>query len=254
MLFEVSYPRNQCSPFTLYILTLMTFADIYQNEVITKSVGYLATQYTPTSWFAFNAIDKNMHRVKRRFLSQVFADKSIRSFEPTMHEQVDIFLKQLATSDGPVEMTHKLKRLALDVAALLAFGYPFKTQTEESHRFMLDSLMGRDYRVYLYMQLKWIPKYHLPMVLELPWIKTITRWRKLIRTMVTARTSQEVDALDDLYSFASHTASKEGLSETEVWFEAFFLLIAGESASLSLVILWHMLTVVEQGETQLPQA
>ncbi len=131
--------------------------------MVTKSNAYLATLWTPTSYFAFNSIDKNMHRAKRKVIMQALTDRAMREFEPTMAREIDIFLKLLLSTE-PIDLTERCKRLAFDIAAMLAYGQPFHLQTEDKNRFMIDSLQARDFRVNLYLRLQAIPKFGLQML------------------------------------------------------------------------------------------
>lgn len=65
----------------------------------------------------------------------------MRSFEPTMSAQIDVFLRlhlESCEDDQVVDLTQRCKRLATDIIGHLAFGFPFKTQTEEGHRYLID--------------------------------------------------------------------------------------------------------------------
>ncbi|CAJ2503002.1 Uu.00g103960.m01.CDS01 [Anthostomella pinea] len=200
--------------------------DIYQNEMVTKSHAYLATLYTPTSFFAFNPIDKNMHRSKRRIVIQALTDRAMREFEPIMTQEVQTFLRQLLKS-GPIDMTEKCKRLALDIAGLLAYGHPLKLQTEETNRFMTSPLQARDFRVNLYLQFQLITQLGIQLLVELPFFRTQRRWLNLVRPLIYARIAEDRRAKVDLYSFAYDTLNEEGRKSNELWGEAFFFLMAG---------------------------
>lgn len=91
---------------------------------MTKSHVYNLT-ITPGKPSTFNTIDKRKHRVKRKVVGQAVNDKAMRAFEPTMLEQVDIFIEQLLASAhdcSPVNMTERCKWLGMDIVGLLAFG------------------------------------------------------------------------------------------------------------------------------------
>ena len=67
-------------------------------------------------------------------MGQVLTERSMRTFEPTMTAQIDIFLRLLLAScqsGSPVEMTQRCQRLGVDIVGLLAFGYPFNTQASD---------------------------------------------------------------------------------------------------------------------------
>lgn len=66
---------------------------LYKNEMVTKSYVYAAAQ--PDQHNIFTTTDKDEHRPKRKLTSQVLSDQSMRAFEPTLADQVDVFLRQL---------------------------------------------------------------------------------------------------------------------------------------------------------------
>ncbi|KAK7994896.1 hypothetical protein PG990_013669 [Apiospora arundinis] len=84
---------------------------IYQNDDrITKSLTY--------ELMARNGV------YSRRVVGHAFSPRSIRSFEPALQSQVDVYLEQILGSSGqPVNMTEKMGHLAADVVGQLALGY-----------------------------------------------------------------------------------------------------------------------------------
>ncbi|TGO43615.1 hypothetical protein BOTNAR_1690g00010 [Botryotinia narcissicola] len=65
----------------------------------------------------------------------VLSERSLRSFEPTMSSEIDVFLKLfLDTNNAVVNMSPLCERLTTDVAGQLAFRQPLDTQTEERNR------------------------------------------------------------------------------------------------------------------------
>ncbi|KAI1320140.1 cytochrome P450 [Xylariaceae sp. FL0255] len=75
----------------------------------------------------------------RNLVSRVLADRSLRSFEPTMLHQVNIFLKQLfVSSNQPINLTPRCRYLGLDIAGHLGFGYDINLQTEDTYRFLFS--------------------------------------------------------------------------------------------------------------------
>ncbi|KAI2630815.1 hypothetical protein GGR54DRAFT_171540 [Hypoxylon sp. NC1633] len=110
------------------------------DDRITKSFAYeLLTRNGVYS--VFNTLDRDLHRAKRKVVGQAISQRSIRSFEPALVPQDDIFLKQIVdASSQPVNMTQKLGHLAVDVVANLALGYDPATQTSEENRFLPKSM------------------------------------------------------------------------------------------------------------------
>ncbi|CAJ2500518.1 Uu.00g033710.m01.CDS01 [Anthostomella pinea] len=72
-----------------------------------------------------NAIDKDQHRRKRKFIGPALTERSMRTFGPIMAAQIGLFLKQQLYSAShtgtPVDMTERCQRIGVDVVGLLAF-------------------------------------------------------------------------------------------------------------------------------------
>ena len=82
----------------------------------------------------FNTRDRIEHTRKRKIVSHTFSPKAISQFEPYMHSNLDLFVKQLdgiisasANSDGAahVDCLKWFNYLAFDIIGDLAFGAPF---------------------------------------------------------------------------------------------------------------------------------
>ncbi|KAI1868729.1 uncharacterized protein JN550_006304 [Neoarthrinium moseri] len=124
---------------------------IYQNEAIAKSYVYAVAQ--PDQHNIFTTTDKSEHRPKRKLISQVLSDHSMRRFESTMAEQIDVFLGRLLQSDSsPINMTPACRKLGLNIAGLLGFGYDLELQTDNTHIFLTDAINFGNYRVNTCMQ------------------------------------------------------------------------------------------------------
>ncbi|KAI1640707.1 hypothetical protein F4809DRAFT_637508 [Biscogniauxia mediterranea] len=108
--------------------------DIYQNPRISEPYAYEKSRLAPNPTL-FDTLETDLHRRKRKILSQATSERWMRLFEPTMLEQVDIFLKELMVlSSLPVNMTDRCGYLAVDVVGHLAFGYPLNFQTQKARR------------------------------------------------------------------------------------------------------------------------
>lgn len=126
--------------------------DIYLNPRVAKAWIYANSRFRSTP-SVFTALDRADHRRRRRVVGQAISERSMREFEPTMMSQIDIFLAQLLRSsqqEQVVEMTSRCKYLAMDVIGLLAFGYYWKTQTEETLRLLPRAFAALNPRVYLF--------------------------------------------------------------------------------------------------------
>lgn len=80
----------------------------------------------------FNTRDRAEHSRKRKTISHTFSTKSITQFEPYMHQNLELFVKQWdALSDNAhgqfakIDCLHWFNYLAFDIIGDLAFGQPF---------------------------------------------------------------------------------------------------------------------------------
>lgn len=206
--------------------------DIYLDERVTKSHVYRLT-ITSGNPSIFNAIDKHEHRVKRRLIGQAVNDKAMREFEPTMMEQIDIFIDQLRASSEhrtPVNMTDSCKRLGLDIVALLAFGYPLHLQTDSKYRFLIRGLHVGGYQNHCFMQFPPLKKLRLHHFLLLAGYSQRKKYIRMLQLMISSRLSEDKHAKHDLYSFVvdqlDNTA--DSITTSQLWSEALFFFPAGE--------------------------
>ncbi|EMR69095.1 hypothetical protein MGN70_009186 [Eutypa lata] len=211
--------------------------DIYNNPAVTKSRAYLGARvnYKPT---LFDELDQEQHRRKRKIIGSVINERSMRTFEPTMSEQVDVFLRELLSSSRRAEavnMTARCQRLGADVVGHLAFGYPLKTQTEESKRVIPRAISLANARIAVYMAwpitsfaeqpLRWLAR------------KKAAKYYEAVQTMIHRRMAMGKDEKHDLYSAAAgaYDAGEDGLRGTELWSEAIFFINAGGTTTTTLM-------------------
>lgn len=211
-------------------LSLLTKEDIYQNERIAKSYVYQYTSVTPGVYSLFNVVDKDAHRFKRKLIGQAISERSMKAFETTMLEQIDIFLHILAASSGsPVNMTEKLKRLSMDIVGLLAFGVPLETQTDPRNRFLISAHAFGNFRSNLFMQFPFIRATRIYNLLERLATADVLHYFSTIEGIIASRVAEDVHARHDLYSIVADQMNpdSEYLKGSEIWAEAVFFLPAG---------------------------
>ncbi|KAK8024730.1 hypothetical protein PG990_002553 [Apiospora arundinis] len=223
-------PVVRHGPGQLVFNTPKAFHDIYLNPRTTKGQAYRASQLFAKYPSILNCIDKDQHRRKRKFIGLALTERSIRSFEPIMSTQVDIFLEQLSRSSEKREIVNvspRLQRLGLDIIGLLSFGYHFNTQTDESHRFLQEVIDGMSWRINMYMAFPFAKP--LERVFMLCGAPKLLKFHHLVTNMIKMRMSEGKDACHDLYSvLADHVGKgQEGLYQGELWPEAIFFIMAG---------------------------
>ncbi|KAI1355100.1 cytochrome P450 [Xylaria sp. FL0043] len=224
-------PVIRLGPNKLVFSSAEALRDIYNNERVTKSHVYKLT-ITSGKPSIFNALDKRVHRDKRRLIGQAITDKAMRSFEPTMLEQINIFIDQLllaAQKSSPVNMTDVTKRLGADIVGHLAFGYALNMQTDPTYRFVLRGLAVGSYQNNSFMQFPMLKRLGLHNLLLLAGFSKRMKYKQMLQKMITSRLAQEKHARSDLYSFvADHLDDPaNGVTTSELWSEALFFFPAG---------------------------
>lgn len=115
-----------------------------------KAHIYNQTQFNPQVNI-FGTLDRERHRQKRKIYGQVLSDRSLRVFEPTMNEDIEVFLRQLLIAKGKaVNMSPAFERLATDIAGQLAFGQPLRTQVEAKNRMFPRAMVSMNAIVSLF--------------------------------------------------------------------------------------------------------
>ncbi|TGJ84918.1 hypothetical protein E0Z10_g3840 [Xylaria hypoxylon] len=165
----------------------------------------------------------------------------MRIFEPTMIQQIDIFIHTLllsAQSQNPVNMTEKLKRLGIDTVSLLAFGYPLNTQVDPKYQFLIDAHTFGNYRVNLFMQFPLLKKIRIYNFLEVFFAKEVRRYFTTIENMIASRVAEDKHVRHDLYSIVADEMNSDGeqyLKDSKIWAEAGFFFPAGGETSSTLL-------------------
>lgn len=211
----------------------MTGPDIYDNDDVSKSHVYRATLQAPDVYSLFSVIDKPSHRVKRRIVGQVINERSMRMFEPTMTEQVDLFIQFLFISskdETPVNMTDRVTYLACDIISLLSLGFPLNVQVDSTYRWMVDGMFLANHLANVRMQQYLLHQLRVFSLLRYFGNDTRERWKRLLERMIRTRTSEEKDGRHDLYSVAAEANSQgETMRMSELWSEVISFFPAGAS-------------------------
>jgi cytochrome P450 len=185
-----------------------------------------------TSYNVITASDKHLHRTRRQLIGQVLTERSMRVFEPTMIEQVNLFVRNLlheSQKSNPVEMTTQIRRLGVNIAGLLGFGYDLRLQTDDENQFIQTVLDGGTWASNVMLHYPTPRRLRLGLLLMLPLFKVRDKYLNLIETMITSRMTQPKDAKHDLYSFVADAldSGSDGLRQGDLWAEANMFLSAG---------------------------
>lgn len=194
----------------------------------------------PGAFNIFTAVDKDIHRFKRKVLSQGFSDQAIRAFEPTMLHHIDLFVKRIVKvqddnddKDGwspPLNMTDFCRHLQYDVMGEFGFGQSFELQIKPDNHFLIDATTATSRKAGVYVQYPRLQYLRLEKLLyrKGSWIRE--KFLKLMARLVKERLSAKNASQNDLFSFLVDARDPEtgrGFTESELWAESRFLLIAG---------------------------
>ncbi|KAI0014235.1 cytochrome P450 [Xylariaceae sp. FL0662B] len=238
------------APNRLVFNTANALRDIYLNPKMNKARNYRMTQFNPEENI-FGTLERERHRQKRKVYSKILSERSLQAFEPTMIQEIHVFLGQLwkagadADADAdvkPVNMSPLCERLTTDIAGQLAFGQPLNTQTEDTNRIFPRAMYSMNGLVSIF--LSW-PLTYLGWPL-LRWLnrKNTSVFGRAVKGIIRARMDLPMDAVHDFYSIAggdSVEPGDEGLRRSELWAEAIFFLPAGGttlSAALSAIFFY----------------
>ncbi|EKG16603.1 Cytochrome P450 [Macrophomina phaseolina MS6] len=193
----------------------------------------------PGAYNIFTAVDKAIHRHKRKVISQGFSDQCIRDFEPTILSHVDLFLKRLCTSkdpstgadwSSPFNMTDCCRHLGYDIMGEFGFGQTFHLQTSDENRFLIDAVTATSHKAGVYVQYPELQKLRLEALFYRRGLEMRRKYLELMSNLVKNRLAAGKSSRNDLFSFIVDAKDPEtgvGFSEDELWAESRFLLIAG---------------------------
>ena len=197
---------------------------------------------TPGAYNIFTAIDKSIHRHKRRVISQGFSDQCIRAFEPTILKEIDIFVGKFLNSqkDGnehdeewlaPTDMTECCRYIGYDIMGDFGFGQSFELQTKADNRFLMDAVVATSRKAAIYLHYPALAKLRLERLLSQKTVLMREKYLKLMSDLVKSRLEADKNLHNDLFSFlinAKDPETGQGFTESELWAESRFLLIAGK--------------------------
>ncbi|KAK8113576.1 cytochrome P450 [Apiospora sp. TS-2023a] len=207
---------------------------IYNNDRITKSHVYGLTVASGKPSL-FNVIDKRRHREKRRLIGHAISDKSLRAFEPTLIDQIDIFLQQLLLASRQrksVEVSERSKHLGMDIVGLLSFGYPLQMLTTSDNHFIMRGLKIGAFQANAFMQWPLLKKLGVQHLMVYLGKKQRVQYLRALQNMISTRLAQGRHAKQDLFSFAADyvgNSPENEIGTSELFGEALFFFPAGKA-------------------------
>ncbi|KAK2609588.1 hypothetical protein N8I77_003084 [Diaporthe amygdali] len=240
-------PVYRQGPNRLVFNTATALRDIYNNERVGKSFVYTLLVGAKTSPNVFNCLNKSLHRTKRKVIGQAVTERATRLFEPTLQQQVDIFIEQLRSSKEPMDITPRLRWVGLDTIGLLAFGFEFNVQRDPKHRFVLDGIFAGNFKSNCLFQFPLLYDLGLENLLASISGRSRKRFFALLEQMTSSRLGQGKHARNDLASFVAEGAQGAAMNDAklrELLFSEgiFFLAAGGDTTAAATAALFFYIT------------
>ena len=225
--------------------TASAMQTIYTAKNVAKFRGYAAILPARNTFNVLNALDKSIHRFKRKVINQGLSDQRMREFEPSLNHHVDNFIQKLADNlrsgrpgewSDPVNMTDMCKNLGLDIMGQYGFGQSLQLLDKPDNRIIVPAFAQSSLLVGTFGQFpdlaKW--KVHFPLVVAI--LGTRKKYLKLINGLIEERSKLGKDARPDMFSFVSGAVDPEtgrSFTKEELWSETRLLLGAGSDTTSS---------------------
>jgi cytochrome P450 len=225
---------------------------------------------THNVYSSFNAIDKQIRREKLKVVGKVINERGMRLFEPTMLEQIDVFLGLLLRSSrnfsepgsdshpisksNPINVSQSINisdnitYLACDIIGLLAFGYGLELQTTSTNHFMVRGMSVANWFLNTRMQYFRLQQLRINDFVNRFETSVREQYRCLLEKMITGRLREDKHIRHDLYSVATeadHDVTKSGgnIRISEIWSEAAVFFPAGSSVESNFLSILLLLTL-----------
>ncbi|KAK9783757.1 putative Peptidase S8/S53 domain-containing protein [Seiridium cardinale] len=198
------------------------------NEHVLKSYTYASTAKD----FRVNPLtdrDPKSHSARRRLIGQAITERTMRSFALQMVELVDAHLGFLLASSEAVNMTERMRLLAIDIVGRLAFGYDLGMQKRPKNHFIINAMGMSHYPFNIYHQLYFLSRIEPIRIFNYLQQESQGEYWTLLQTMIKRCMAQDRHAQPDLYSSIAEEmdAQPDTLNGGAMWTEAAFFMAAG---------------------------
>ncbi|KAI0468148.1 cytochrome P450 [Xylaria cf. heliscus] len=222
------------APNRLVFNTVTAFRDIYKNDRVSKSYTY-RPRWARIPPNTFTALNKTVHRGKRRIISAALSERATKSLEPLVMKQLDIYLEGLlkaSQASEPTNFTNRARWLALDIIGNISFGYQLETQTSEENHFVANAIDFGLYRSNILHHLYYLSIFSLHKITDTVIFQYQEKYWHLLEKMIEARVARGKDGDRDFYSFISELGAEEGgIRRGELFSEATIIMVAGSDTT-----------------------
>ncbi|KAI0381178.1 cytochrome P450 [Hypomontagnella monticulosa] len=238
-------------PNKLVFNSVNALQDIYKNDRTTKTEAYIALGPRLTIPSIFSAQDRQLHRSRRQLIGRAISERSMRIFEPTMLEQIDLLVRHILQSTqgfqpAAINMTERARLLGFDLAGLLAFGYNLNLQTREDNGFVLPMLEAGFFWSSVFLHWPLTRRFSIGLALLKVFRRLRSQYLSLLEHIISSRNKMDKNAQHDLYSIVADeldSSGPDGIRQSELWAEAtLFLPAAGDTTKTALAAVFFYLS------------
>ncbi|KAL9619806.1 MAG: hypothetical protein Q9160_005642 [Pyrenula sp. 1 TL-2023] len=217
--------------------------EIYTSKHVQKSEAYATLTPAPGAFNLHTSIDRALHRHKRKVVGQAFTEQAIREFEPTIIDNVNIFIDEISkapklsspASDWsvPLDMSLLCRYLSIDIMGSLGFGQSFSLLSSDKNRFIIQVMDAAGLLTGIYAQYPRIKYCGFGDLMDVLGGKMRARFGKLARDLTETRLSEGKKSKKDLFSFiidAQDPENGQTFSLDELWAESRLMIVAGSDS------------------------
>ncbi|KAL8989744.1 MAG: hypothetical protein Q9177_001442 [Variospora cf. flavescens] len=218
------------------------YHQIYGTRAHTRKADYY--KYSNVSTNIFSTLDHGAAVRKRRICAPGFAERSLKSLEPFILANIDVFCDRMMTAEtngaysftgtdwsAPRDIAHWTNCLSFDIIGDICYGKSFETLTSTKNISTLQFINGVSKLMYVSAQMTWIIRCGLHYIAFLPYIRA---WHKFV-TVGTTITDQRMQTglkteRRDVFQYLLEAKDPEtghGLSKQQIMDESNAFLIAG---------------------------
>jgi cytochrome P450 len=212
MILTVAGPLIRIAPNTLSFNTESALSTIYgsRSANVKKGEWYKTFDIAAGSYSSFTETDRDMHAVRRRWLSPVFSTESLSASESRVIEVIERFCETLrSTTSGwgrKWNASELSTYLGFDIMGTLVFGCDFRTVQEEENRPLARSVLPATRLMYY---ISYLP----PAILVRPLLRT-----RFFEKLVGSAMKDNNRLIDYAYSQAQSRIQQSSNAEKRIDF------------------------------------
>lgn len=154
-----------------------------------------------------------------------------------MLKEIDIFVGKFSDHEdwsAPTDMTKCCRHMTYDIMGDFGFGQSFDLQEKPDNRFLMDAVLATSRKAAVILHYPALAKLGLEKLVARRTLEMREKYLKFMASLVKSRLEADQNHHNDLFSYlvdAKDPETGEGFTESELWAESRFLLVAGEERS-----------------------